>query len=134
MSFYQRGLCALGIKHFLVWLHLRKGCSVCSLQGSPSSSTDGSTNSSSKSTVYTVRLTTSWDRGSALSEPMAGVNICLISKDGRAVLHRISPVNDPKDNLQVMQHICSVSGPLAGTTHLLTTCAVNLAMLSIGAA
>eukprot|EP00882_Tetradesmus_deserticola_P013176 GHRQ01013972.1.p1 GENE.GHRQ01013972.1~~GHRQ01013972.1.p1 ORF type:complete len:221 (+),score=21.04 GHRQ01013972.1:99-665(+) len=80
-----------------------------SSEGLRSSSTDGTSSSSSKSTVYTVRLTTSWDRGAALSEPMAGINICLISKSGRAVLHRISPLNDPRDNLKVMQHICSVS-------------------------
>uniref|UniRef100_A0A383VRU7 DUF7755 domain-containing protein n=1 Tax=Tetradesmus obliquus TaxID=3088 RepID=A0A383VRU7_TETOB len=93
-----------------------------SAEGSPSSSTDGSANSSSrsssssssKSTVYTVRLTTSWDRGAALSEPMAGVNVCLISKDGSAVLHRIAPVNDPRDNLQVMQQICSLVGEESG--------------------
>jgi hypothetical protein len=49
---------------------------------------------------------------------MAGVNICLISKDGSAVLHRISSVNDPRDNLQVMQQICSVSGHLAAAAQL----------------
>ncbi|KAF8059173.1 hypothetical protein HT031_005345 [Scenedesmus sp. PABB004] len=65
-------------------------------------------------TVYTVRLTTSWDRGSALSEPLAGVNVCLIGRSGAAVLHRISPVNDPADNRRVMEDICSIVGEDSG--------------------
>lgn len=60
-------------------------------------------------TVYTVRLTTSFDRGSALSEPLAGVNVCLIGKDGTGVLHRITPINDPSENQRVMEEVCSVS-------------------------
>jgi hypothetical protein len=60
-------------------------------------------------TVYTVRLTTSFERGSALSEPFAGVSVCLISEDGRGVLRRISPVNDPQENKKAVEDICSVS-------------------------
>jgi hypothetical protein len=54
-----------------------------------------------------MRVSTSWDRGSALSEPLAGVHVCLIGKCGRAVLHRITPVNDPMDRLDMMRDICS---------------------------
>lgn len=82
--------------------------------GTSSSSSNPSSPSSSpsSSTVYTVRMTTSWDRGSAMSEPMAGVHVCLIGKGGSAVLHRIGPVNDPMDRLDMMRDICSsVSGP-----------------------
>lgn len=57
--------------------------------------------------MYTMRVSTSWDRGSALSEPLAGVHVCLIGKSGRAVLHRITPVNDPMDRLDMMRNICS---------------------------
>lgn len=57
---------------------------------------------------------TSFDRGSALSEPLAAVNVCLIGKSGSAVLHRIPPVNDPSDNRKLMEQVCSVSAPPAG--------------------
>lgn len=67
----------------------------------------GTSGKSGISTVYTLRLSTSWDRGSAITEPMAGVQVCLVSKQGTAVLHRIPPVNDPKDRLTVMRDICS---------------------------
>lgn len=67
----------------------------------------GTSGKSSVSTVYTLRLSTSWDRGSAMTEPMAGVQVCLVGKQGTAVLHRIAPVNDPKDRLTVMRDICS---------------------------
>lgn len=64
--------------------------------------------------MYTLRLSTSWDRGSALSEPMAGVHVCLVGKSGSAVLHRIPPVNDPMDRFNMMRDICSsVSAGLA---------------------
>lgn len=69
----------------------------------------------SSSTVYTLRLSTSWDRDSAMSEPMAGVHVCLVGKAGSAILHRISPVNDPMDRLNMMRDICSsVSSPRLG--------------------
>lgn len=42
-----------------------------------------------------------------MSEPMAGVHVCLIGKNGSAVLHRIPPVNDPLDRLNMMRDICS---------------------------
>lgn len=59
-------------------------------------------------TVYTIRLITSFERGSALTDPMAGVNVCLIAKDGRALLHRVPPVNDPQAALSSMDDICAV--------------------------
>jgi hypothetical protein len=61
--------------------------------------------------VYTVRLITSFERGAALSDPAAGVNVCLIAADGRALLHRVSPVNDPQQALSSMDDICSVRRP-----------------------
>ncbi|KAF6257027.1 hypothetical protein COO60DRAFT_1526268 [Scenedesmus sp. NREL 46B-D3] len=115
-GFGSSGLSKATSNDWLVPSTLLSSSSPGSAEGSPSSSIDGSSNSSSssKSTVYTVRLTTSWDRGAALSEPMAGINICLISRGGNAVLHRISPLNDPRDNMQVMQHICSLVGEESG--------------------
>lgn len=65
-------------------------------------------------TVYTVRLITSFVRGSALSDPNAGVNVCLIGHDGRAVLHRVPPVNDPREALNSMDDICSVAAEEVG--------------------
>jgi hypothetical protein len=62
---------------------------------------------SSSSTVYTLRVRTSWDRGSALSEPLSGIHVCLVGKNGSAVLHRIPPVNDPADRWNMMRDICS---------------------------
>lgn len=49
------------------------------------------------------------DRASALSDPMAAVNICLVGKDGRGLLHRISPVNDPQETFHRMEEICKVT-------------------------
>ena len=46
-------------------------------------------------TVYTVRFTTAFARGSGLDEPYAGVQLCLIGADGSSVLHRVSPLFDP---------------------------------------
>lgn len=55
-----------------------------------------------------MRLITSFDRGAALSDPYAGVNVCLVARDGRAVLHRVPPVNDPAEALSSMDSICGV--------------------------
>lgn len=46
-------------------------------------------------TVYTVRLTTGFTRGSGLNEPLAGVHLCLVGETGQAVLHWVSPIFDP---------------------------------------
>lgn len=70
--------------------------------------------SSNPQTVYTVRFTTSFDRGSALSEPLSGVNVCFIAKDGRALLHRVSPINDPYENAERMESICKLAGAEVG--------------------
>jgi hypothetical protein len=63
-------------------------------------------------TVYTIRLTTGFARGAALSDPCSGVNVCLVGRDGRAVLHRISPVNDPIESRAHTEEICEVHVPL----------------------
>eukprot|EP00879_Flechtneria_rotunda_P005442 GHRR01005735.1.p1 GENE.GHRR01005735.1~~GHRR01005735.1.p1 ORF type:complete len:405 (+),score=150.85 GHRR01005735.1:874-2088(+) len=65
-------------------------------------------------TVYTIRLSTSYDRGAALSEPYAGVNVCLVGKNGSAILHRILPVNDPEGNRRAMEQVCDVAGADTG--------------------
>jgi hypothetical protein len=87
--------------------HADEDCCVAKpLLRLPQAGTSGRSSPSS-STVYTLRLSTSWDRGSAMSEPMAGVHVCLIGKSGSAVLHRIPPVNDPMDRVNMMRDICS---------------------------
>lgn len=75
-------------------------------------------------TVYTIRLTTGFSRGGALSDPHSAVNVCLVGKDGRAALHRISPVNDPLDSREHAFDMCQVwSGPRQSRFALLTrTC------------
>lgn len=45
-----------------------------------------------------------------MSDPSAGVNVCLISQDGRSLLHRVPPVNDPQEAASSMEDICSVGG------------------------
>ncbi len=35
-------------------------------------------------------------RGAALSDPSAGILLCLVSGDGTALLHRVSRINDPE--------------------------------------
>lgn len=42
-----------------------------------------------------------------MSEPMAGVHVCLVGKNGSAVLQRIPPVNDPLDRQNMMRDICN---------------------------
>jgi hypothetical protein len=78
-----------------------------------------------------VRLITSFDRGAALSDPYAGVNVCLIAEDGRAVLHRVPPVNDPAEALSSMDSICAVS---AGSAYLLAPAAAELLHTAMAAA
>ena len=65
-------------------------------------------------TVYTMRLTTGFARGAALSDPCSGVNICLVGRDGRGILHRISPVNDPIESRAHTEEICEVRGAWHG--------------------
>ncbi|EFJ44280.1 hypothetical protein VOLCADRAFT_106495 [Volvox carteri f. nagariensis] len=65
-------------------------------------------------TVYTIRFTTGVSRGSALSEPYSAVNVCLISQNGRAALHRISPVNDPLESRAHTLEMCQLIGPDVG--------------------
>jgi hypothetical protein len=59
-------------------------------------------------TVYTIRFTTGVARGAAMSEPYAAVNVCLIGQDGRAALHRVSPVNDPMESRAHTVEMCQV--------------------------
>lgn len=58
-------------------------------------------------TVYTVRLSTGMQRGAALSDPTAGIMLCLVSGNGTALLHRVPRVNDPEITEQEVRNICS---------------------------
>lgn len=60
-------------------------------------------------TVYTVRLSTGSTRGSGLSEPNAGVQLCLVGASGVALLHHISPVLDPQKLQEELDAINQVS-------------------------
>ena len=59
-------------------------------------------------TVYSVRLETGSHAASALSDPMSAVNVLLLGQDGRAILHRISALNDPAESQQHVHDICQV--------------------------
>jgi hypothetical protein len=59
--------------------------------------------------VYSLRFRTEYKRGSALSEPYSGVNVLLVSHDGRALLHRVSSVNVPEEASRLMSAICEVT-------------------------
>lgn len=59
-------------------------------------------------TVFTLRFTTAYRRGAALSEPLAGVNVALIDTDGKAVLHRVPPLSDAADMHEELQELCKV--------------------------
>eukprot|EP00197_Chlamydomonas_leiostraca_P012179 CAMPEP_0202865592 /NCGR_PEP_ID=MMETSP1391-20130828/6246_1 /ASSEMBLY_ACC=CAM_ASM_000867 /TAXON_ID=1034604 /ORGANISM="Chlamydomonas leiostraca, Strain SAG 11-49" /LENGTH=472 /DNA_ID=CAMNT_0049545451 /DNA_START=150 /DNA_END=1569 /DNA_ORIENTATION=+ len=59
-------------------------------------------------TVYSVRFTTSNGRGSSISDPNSGVNVCLIGQDGQAVMHRVSPVHDPVDAVNFVHELCQI--------------------------
>lgn len=72
---------------------------------------------SAHGTVYTIRLTTSYDRGSALSEPNTAVNVCLISKDGASLIHRVAAVNDPDQSRNELEDICNVSYATSWPAH-----------------
>ncbi|KAG1655963.1 hypothetical protein FOA52_005218 [Chlamydomonas sp. UWO 241] len=61
-------------------------------------------------TVYSLRFRTVYQRGAALSEPYAGVSVLLVSHDGRALLHRVSSVNDPEETARQMRAICEQTG------------------------
>ena len=69
-------------------------------------------------TIYTIRLCTSLQRRSALSQPLAGVQLCLIGKDGRAVLRRVSSEVDQEEQIGALRKICSVRGQGAQVTVL----------------
>lgn len=72
----------------------------------PAAAADGA--AAAPLTVYCVRFTTGYARGAALSEPYSGVNVLLVGQGGRAVLQRVSPVNDPAHAAHQMQAICQV--------------------------
>ncbi|GFR45469.1 hypothetical protein Agub_g6868, partial [Astrephomene gubernaculifera] len=76
--------------------------------------TSDSAASSEPLTVYTIRLTTSPARGSALSDPYAAVNVCLIGESGRGALLRISQVNDPLESRAHTLEMCQLIGPEVG--------------------
>ncbi|KAF5842929.1 hypothetical protein DUNSADRAFT_3956 [Dunaliella salina] len=58
-------------------------------------------------TVYSVRFSTGNSRGAALSE-LACVNVCLVARNGRAAMHRVSPVFDPGQDMLDMEDACKV--------------------------
>ncbi|PRW45591.1 lipase PLAT LH2 family [Chlorella sorokiniana] len=60
-----------------------------------------------KDTVYTLRLSTGLQRGSALTDPTGGVLVCLVGADGSALLHRVSRLNDPDITEQEVRDICA---------------------------
>lgn len=72
-------------------------------------------------TVYSVRVQTSYERGSALSEPNSYVNLCLVGQDGNGLLHRISPVNDPAETEQHLSDICKVADEGLGANCAIAT-------------
>jgi hypothetical protein len=65
-------------------------------------------------TVYTVRISTGYKRGSALSDYNAGVMLCLVGQNGEAVLKTISPLADREESAEQLAYICSVSVPGTG--------------------
>ncbi|BDA45841.1 hypothetical protein COCOBI_07-6280 [Coccomyxa sp. Obi] len=65
-------------------------------------------------TLYTLRFSTGFGRGCGLTTPGAGVQICLVGQDGQAMLHRISPINDPVEAEQDAMAICKVLDKAAG--------------------
>lgn len=76
-------------------------------------------------TVYSLRFQTSYERGSALSEPNSFVNVCLVAKDGRALLQRVLPVNDPVDTQQHLTDICKVADEQVGANCAVATASTN---------
>ena len=79
-------------------------------------------------TVYSIRMKTGLGglglgrsheaRGPALSNPYSAVNVCLVGKDGRCSMRRISPVNDPKESIELVERVCKVVGNDAGANCL----------------
>ncbi|GAB4821531.1 hypothetical protein N2152v2_008577 [Parachlorella kessleri] len=59
-------------------------------------------------TVYTVRLSTGRRRGAALSDFNAGVQLCLIGKDGSGYLHKVPALHDPEEVERELHRICQV--------------------------
>mmetsp|Transcript_41844 Transcript_41844/g.99258 ORF Transcript_41844/g.99258 Transcript_41844/m.99258 type:complete len:392 (-) Transcript_41844:120-1295(-) len=57
-------------------------------------------------TVYSVRITTSTERGSELTSLYGGIWLCMIGKDGSSILHRFSPVVDSTDLQNQLFEIC----------------------------
>jgi len=55
-------------------------------------------------TVYSIRFNTT----SALSDLYTGVNVLLVGKDGRGILHRVSSLNDPQQATQDMEDMCKI--------------------------
>lgn len=65
-------------------------------------------------TVYSCRFSTGHGRGAGMSDQMSFVNICLIAKDGRSVMHRISPVNDPQMARHGIEMMCQIIDDAVG--------------------
>jgi hypothetical protein len=84
------------------------------------------TSSTAPNTVYTLRFRTAYGRASGLSEPYAHILVCLVGKDGTAVLRRVSPVNDPEANEAELLEICSVRALMLATTQCHLVLSMNI--------
>lgn len=60
-----------------------------------------------RDTVYTLRVSTALSRGASLTDPAAGVLVCLVAGDGSALLRRVPRINDPELTEQEVRDICS---------------------------
>ena len=59
--------------------------------------------------MWTLRFVTAQSRGSQLSEPTAGVQVCLVGQSGDAVLHRVSAYHDAASEKQELLRISQVT-------------------------
>ncbi|KAK9844120.1 hypothetical protein WJX81_005003 [Elliptochloris bilobata] len=71
-------------------------------------------NQGAPSTVYTLRFSTGFARGSGLAQPHSGVQVCLVGEDGSAVLRRLEPVFDPVAMEREVAAICAQADAGAG--------------------
>ena len=86
-------------------------------------------------TVYPLRLATGQHRGAALSDPAAGVLLCLVGADGASLLHRVPRLYDPAATQLEMQEMCAlldVDSEAAGANCALALSAAAAAQLPDG--
>ncbi|GMH40084.1 hypothetical protein BSKO_07988 [Bryopsis sp. KO-2023] len=65
-------------------------------------------------TVYSLRFSTASRRGSSVSDPLGGVWVCLIGKDNKSFLQKISPIFDPEEAEDELHDICEIADVRAG--------------------